>query len=89
MNRQFFTSCYDTISKTLFAVAVVAIAAVSPVSAAADPVTVTIPDTGLDWSNMSDSIMGAIAEPLGIGIGCGLAVWLVMLAVKLLKKPVK
>ena len=33
--------------------------------------------------------MEAIQPPLMVGIGGGLAIWLVMLAVKLVKRPVK
>lgn len=57
--------------------------------AMAQGTSIDIPDTGISWSGIGDEIMDAIKEPLLAGIGIGIAIWLAMLAPRLLKRTAK
>ncbi len=50
---------------------------------------VTVPSTGVDWSNVGQSVMQELFGPIGSFIGIAIAIWIVMMGVAALRKTVK
>lgn len=68
---------------SLCAFALVALGAV--VVQAADP-TLTITDSGIDWSTIAEPVVKAVMTPAIVGIGIGLSVWVVMVGVRFFRR---
>ncbi|MDR2344687.1 MAG: hypothetical protein LBE18_01335 [Planctomycetaceae bacterium] len=54
--------------------------------AADDPVEVPVSTPDIDWSSLPASIMGALAQPIAVGIGIAVSIFVVYMAVKLVKR---
>ena len=59
----------------------------SVVTQAADP-TLTVTDSGIDWTTIADPVVSAIMAPAIVGIGIGLSVWVVLAGVRFFRKSV-
>lgn len=50
---------------------------------------IEIPDSGVDWTGIGDEIMNTIKVPLLAAIGVALAIWLVLLCLRIVKRAAR